>query len=413
MKDISYIDNFEVTDFHSASNSRQYLLMLGQKHFEISESAYRLICVMKQHKDLDSIAAQYSLLANKPYTERDIAHLIEYLIEPIWNDREKITPSKSFILKRDIISYKSLSKITLLFSGLFKTKYMITLSCISILAIIYTLLHSNIKTFTPDMMYKVPIALLLYFISIIFHELGHVSACRYYKIPHGNIGIAIYIYNPVFYADVTSCWRLKRFERMKVNIGGMYFQLLFCMIVILLAPIIGWDISAYISLFILLSFIINLNPFFKLDGYWIVSDLLGVPNLSKVSFNMLKYAILKLFNRNHEQSRINLSGIPKTNRIILLAYIVISNIFFGFIFLYHLPLLCFSYFGSYIDQSQHFLQILSSWYFDDISISGGEIRSFVFRSLYAILLIIIIVNLLRRFYYSIRDIKESFLLTNQ
>lgn len=53
--------------------------------------------------------------------------------------------------------------------------------------------------------------LLFFFIlSSLFHELGHASACRYFDISHGGIGLGLYINIPVFYTDVSSVWKLPR-----------------------------------------------------------------------------------------------------------------------------------------------------------------------------------------------------------
>ena len=116
-------------------------------------------------------------------------------------------------------------------------------------------------------------------LSSFFHELGHASACKYFGVRHGGIGFGLYLNFPVLYTDVTEVWKLGRIQRCVVNMAGVYFQ---CYLLIgLLAAFLftGNEILRYLILIINLGFLMTLNPFFKFDGYWIASDLLGVPNL--------------------------------------------------------------------------------------------------------------------------------------
>ena len=71
----------------------------------------------------------------------------------------------------------------------------------------------------------------------------------------------------------------KREQRLVVNTAGVYFQLLFLSPIIIIYLFTGNDILKYFIYTVNVNFLITLNPFFKFDGYWIVSDLLGVPNL--------------------------------------------------------------------------------------------------------------------------------------
>jgi putative peptide zinc metalloprotease protein len=116
--------------------------------------------------------------------------------------------------------------------------------------------------------------------SFFAHELGHTSACRRYGGRCGPIGFGIYWIFPVLYADVSGSWGLKRQHRAITDLGGFYFQM------ICAAVLIAWNcwrptpaVAAAVIL-INLTFLPNLDPFLKMDGYWFLSDATGVPNLS-------------------------------------------------------------------------------------------------------------------------------------
>jgi len=124
--------------------------------------------------------------------------------------------------------------------------------------------------------------------SVLSHEIGHASACRRFGEAYGDIGFGIYLIFPVFYADVTRIWKLSRWQRVIVDLGGMYFQLLTGVFYYLIYRLSGnwlWLLaSVQIDILILLSF----NPIAKFDGYWLVSDLLGIPNLHRRLTGMVK-----------------------------------------------------------------------------------------------------------------------------
>jgi len=65
--------------------------------------------------------------------------------------------------------------------------------------------------------------------SILFHELGHAAACRYGGARPGVIGIGLYLVYPAFYTDVTDAYRLDRRGRIRTDLGGVYFNLVFAL----------------------------------------------------------------------------------------------------------------------------------------------------------------------------------------
>ena len=75
----------------------------------------------------------------------------------------------------------------------------------------------------------------LSFLSVTFHEFGHVTATEYFGAKQDGIGGGFYLFSPVYFADVTDIWKLKPNQRIIVNLAGIYFELLICTIYIILA----------------------------------------------------------------------------------------------------------------------------------------------------------------------------------
>lgn len=119
--------------------------------------------------------------------------------------------------------------------------------------------------------------------TFLLHELGHAAATARWGQKPAEIGIGLYLIFPVLFSNVTSAWALTLRQRIVVNLGGIYLQGL---AIACLVPfqIHGNDpVLALVIVLNLFSILVNLNPFFRFDGYWIYSDLFGIPNLRERS----------------------------------------------------------------------------------------------------------------------------------
>lgn len=116
-------------------------------------------------------------------------------------------------------------------------------------------------------------------ISAAFHECGHAAACRYGGARPGRIGIGIYLVWPSFFTNVTDSYRLSKSGRLRTDLGGLYFNLIF---IVMLAGLYTATSSEVLLLVIAvthLEMLEQLLPFVRFDGYFILSDLAGVPDL--------------------------------------------------------------------------------------------------------------------------------------
>ena len=181
------------------------------------------------------------------------------------------------------------------------------------------------------------IGLLIFILaSSFFHELGHASACKFFNIQHGGIGFGLYLNFPVLYTNVTEVWKLNRKERCVVNIAGVYFQSYWIILLLVLFFITKNDILRYLILIMNFGFIMTLNPFFKFDGYWIASDILGIPNLRVRSLEFLNY-IYRYIRRKEIVCKPFLLQIKPIARYAFLIYAVVVNLFMGVYFFYIIP----------------------------------------------------------------------------
>jgi len=120
----------------------------------------------------------------------------------------------------------------------------------------------------------------------VIHELAHGLACRRYGGSVPEAGILLLLFTPLAYVNVTSSWRFpSRWQRMKVAVAGMYVELF----VAALAAI-AWtqfeedclwkDLCLHaFTMAGVTTVLFNANALMKFDGYYLLSDLLEIPNL--------------------------------------------------------------------------------------------------------------------------------------
>jgi putative peptide zinc metalloprotease protein len=119
-------------------------------------------------------------------------------------------------------------------------------------------------------------------LSMLFHECGHAAACRYGGARPGVIGMGFFVIWPAFFTNVTDTYRLGRAGRIRTDLGGVYFNTVFA-----LALVDAYLATGYAPLVAAL-FLVHLEiiqqllmPSLRLDGYFILTDLIGVPDLFK------------------------------------------------------------------------------------------------------------------------------------
>ena len=126
------------------------------------------------------------------------------------------------------------------------------------------------------------IALLIYGLLItaaLVHELGHAAACRYGGATPGEIGFGLYLVFPAFYTDVTDSYRLGRAGRVRTDLGGLHFNVLTVLVLAAGHAATGSGVLLLTALVLQVQMLQQLIPVVRFDGYYVLSDLAGVPDL--------------------------------------------------------------------------------------------------------------------------------------
>ena len=128
-----------------------------------------------------------------------------------------------------------------------------------------------------------PTLLLMLFSGVVlattFHEIGHATGTRYGGAEPGVMGVGIYIVWPAFYTDITDSYRLGKAGRLRADLGGMYFNAVFALAVGALYAATGFEPLLLLVVLQTFAIVQQSLPLLRLDGFYIISDLTGVPDM--------------------------------------------------------------------------------------------------------------------------------------
>lgn len=184
--------------------------------------------------------------------------------------------------KTTIFPRRAVERLSYLLSPLYWPPVVI-LACASLVALdLKLLLSANAIGALMDVLVTPSMLLMLFAlmtVGALVHELGHATACRYGGATPGVIGVGLYLVFPAFYTDVTDSYRLSRGARIRTDLGGLYFHMLW-----VLTAGAGFLMSHSPLLLLLvvltqLQMVQQLPPTIRLDGYFVLADLAGVPDL--------------------------------------------------------------------------------------------------------------------------------------
>lgn len=352
-------NSISIAPFSSSTEKEHYLLSCNGRYFEVNQSLVELLTDLQQNDTQEEAIQTYVNKKKGKYTSEQTESLIKKHIDPLLTiPKEK---KRTFLYEKELLTATTVERFSKTFSFLFNRKFMWSLLSISIAMNILFFIN------VPDLLvfnnranaFSMAGLLVFMLVSSFFHELGHASACKYCGVKHGSIGFGLYLNFPVLYTDVTEIWKLNRKQRFMVNIAGVYFQCFFLIILLIGFWMTGDDLLRYMILILNLGFLMTLNPFFKFDGYWIVSDLLGVPSLRKRSIEIIKYYCNRLMRRPIQRVPY-LLRIGRKERWGLAIYAVIVNFFMGYYFIYIIPRFLYNFLLSFPGEMQELILYLSN-----------------------------------------------------
>ena len=117
------------------------------------------------------------------------------------------------------------------------------------------------------------------------HECGHAVCAKKHGVHVGKMGVMLFLMAPLAYVDVTDAWKLvRRRDRVQIALAGIYVELAIGAVAawIWWCSPVGFTKHLAAQVFLIAgpaTLLVNANPLLRLDGYYVLSDLLEIPNL--------------------------------------------------------------------------------------------------------------------------------------
>lgn len=119
----------------------------------------------------------------------------------------------------------------------------------------------------------------------ILHELGHGLACKRFGSQCHEMGLMLLVFTPCLYVNVSDSWLLpNKWKRIFISAAGMYVELILASVAVFIWWFSHPGMINQLALNVIFvcsvsTLLINANPLLRYDGYYILSDLLEIPNL--------------------------------------------------------------------------------------------------------------------------------------
>ncbi len=162
------------------------------------------------------------------------------------------------------------------------------------------------------------------------HELGHAVTCKHFGGECNRLGIMLLVFTPALYCDVSDAWMFRdRWRRIAVSAAGVAVEMVLAALATLVWSMTqpGWINALALNVMFVCSvgtLLINGNPLLRYDGYYVLADWLGTPNLQQQASATLRRGLAWLLaGVTLEQPRF----LAEPGPVVLRSYAIASTIY--------------------------------------------------------------------------------------
>lgn len=224
--------------------------------------------------------------------------------------------------------------------------------------------------------------------SLLFHEFGHASACHYSGARPGAIGCGIYLIWPALYTDVTDVYRASKAGRLRTDFGGVYFNIIYILGMAGCYAATGHPVFLAAAFAIHFEILEQLLPVVRLDGYFILGDLAGVPDL----FGKVRPILLSVLRRKTDDPRI--TDLKRSTRVVVTVWVLtvfpllVGNLVYA---IWNLPRILNA---TMLTASATVASLVADWNGDRYASAALDVISLVFLVIPSIGLIYLLIRML-------------------
>jgi putative peptide zinc metalloprotease protein len=294
---------------------------------QMSPLLYRVVCRIDGSRDPAAIAELVSGDLGRTLTAGQVRHLITAKLLPLGVVAAQGTPAAppmanpllALRARGTLLPEPATNAVAALLRPLFRPHLVVAVVG-SVLTVDFWLFAVHGLGGGLQQVLRDPVDLLivigLSIVSGAFHECGHATGCRYGGGRPGVIGVGIYLVWPSFFTNVTDSYRLSRAGRLRTDLGGLYFNAVFMLALAGIYAATSAEVLLLVIALTHLEMLEQLSPLVRFDGYFILSDLVGVPDLFARIAPILKSAASK----GHQDPRV--TGLRRGVRIVVTGWVL-------------------------------------------------------------------------------------------
>lgn len=315
---------------------RQWLIQRDGQFIQLTELLYRVVERMDGHRTLGEIAAGVTDATRWLVTAEHVGQLIASKLVPLGlvadagagdsAPARSVPPSGPLPLgvglRAKVVGPRLIEPVTSAFQYLFAPPVVVAALLAAAGSHYWLYRERGFLGAFVDALYTPGVLLILLGVvlaSAVFHELGHASALRYGGGHARAMGAGFYAVFPVFFTDATDSYRLGRWARVRTGLGGVYFHLIFAMAVMAFALATGQEFLLLAVLLIDIEIVHQFIPFMRLDGYWVLTDLTGVPDFFSQTGPFVRSLL-----PSHKALGQRLPALRRWARAVFLAYLALT-----------------------------------------------------------------------------------------
>ena len=166
------------------------------------------------------------------------------------------------------------------------------------------------------------------------HELGHGLTCKHFGGEVHEVGVMCLVFQPYFFVNVSDSWTMpNRMHRVLVSFAGIYVELVIASVATFLWAVVQPGLLRdflFNVIFIasVSTILFNANPLMRFDGYYIMMDLLEVPNLQSKSRALITSHVKRLlFGHQGADPAMQRMPLPKKRFWLFYTYAILSWVY--------------------------------------------------------------------------------------
>jgi putative peptide zinc metalloprotease protein len=164
----------------------------------------------------------------------------------------------------------------------------------------------------------------------VLHEFGHGLSCKHFGGECHELGFMLLVLTPCLYCDVSDSWLLpSKWRRAAIAAAGIYVEIVLASI----ATFVWWStepgVLHYLALNVMLigsvsTILFNGNPLLRYDGYYILSDLLEIPNLRQKASSLCNRKLGEWFLGIEPPEDVY---VPRRHQVLFVVYSIATVIY--------------------------------------------------------------------------------------